>query len=88
MKKAQQFEVGDKVQSKYRARFHGIVLGVEWTQYNGGNYPLYFVVPLLTVDGRPQRKRHCRRLSGYWLEKSDMEMEWPKNAKDLYTKRA
>jgi len=68
------FQVGDKVQSFYRARWHGIVVSWERESYKGKNYYVYEVIAILTHDGRPQRKRQIHTLSSRWLKPSNKEM--------------
>jgi hypothetical protein len=81
----QQFEEGDKVQSVFRAQWHGIVAGVRWVKSVDGKkkHAVYLVLPLLTKDGRSQRKPRLRSLSGRWLKMSDKPMVPPSNLNDI-----
>ena len=75
-----QFHIGDKVQSVFRSRWHGIVVDEDYVKSIDGklNHPICVVKPLLTVDGRPQRKARLRSLSEAWLRPSTRPMELPK----------
>jgi len=81
----QQFKEGDKVQSVFRAQWHGIVVGVRWVKSVDGKKKnkIYLVLPLLTEDGRLQRKTRLRSLSGRWLKMSDKPMIPPSNLNDI-----
>jgi hypothetical protein len=86
---ARKFRIGDKVQSSFRSRWHGIVVEELWVQSfegKGKKLPLCLVVCLLTADGRPQRKPHVTRLSERWLDPSDKLMTLPANISDLMPK--
>jgi hypothetical protein len=78
------FKVGDRVQSHYGSKWHGIV--VEFKQVRTiKNRPDFccWVVPVLDIWGRSQPKLALRCLNQSWLEKSDREFDKPEGFDDF-----
>jgi hypothetical protein len=76
-RKHQKFKIGDKVQSRYAAGWHGIVKGIHWIPScdKKSQHAIYSVLPIITVDGRKQRKPKIHTLNGHWLKPSNMDFE-------------
>lgn len=76
MKKVRQkFNVGDWVQSHYRARWIGVVQSVYWLSTGDGvRYPCYYVKSVLTCDGRKQVNQLGHHLAQGWLRKHEGEI--------------
>lgn len=78
------FKIGDKIRSNYRSRFQGIIIDIEkWDNTSGY---ICVVIPILTSDGRKQRKRMVKSYDPYWLEPCDfnddlINQDWLKVAR-------
>ena len=70
-------KIGDKVQSVYKARWHGIIIGENYGTYQKKPYTIWLIVVILTHDGRKQEKFRLKRLSERWLIPSNKDMELP-----------
>ena len=86
MKKLKLLKCGTVVQSVYRARWHGVVLGVHSTsKYKGETYACYDVLAMESVDGRKHRKPAIHVLSDGWLIPSTRQLTIPDNFLKIYT---
>jgi len=73
------YKVYDRVQSIYKARWHGVICGEKSIIANSKTWRVYVVLPCITADGRPQRKPKARILSCGWLIPSTKTFKVPAN---------